>query len=430
MANIENLLTRRFIHTTEKKWTSLSTEAQKQYDNSIVFIKSSTEGIGYAIYTQGHTFYTDDVTADNLLAKLKAGDNISLDIVEEGGVRKVQITGTAYTLSTTAVDNGAKLTFTGSVNGKDGKPLSVNEFSIVGSGDAKVTVEGSTVTIDAVEYKGQNAIEIAKEVVDSKETGDKLVTLKIDSTDKFLSQSTSGLKADIEVAYDSTTNYLYLKGRTVDGKALTTTGFDASAFVKDSFLESAAFVTISGGKDGEVETGKADGEYLKLVFNIVDTDTDPEKVNSTNTVYLPVGDLVKTGTMDFKGDTKEFTFDPTVGKYVDGANLADALNELDADLDATLAEGTTKDANEVVVVTGLTQTNGLITSVDSAVVVNKTYVDEAITNAEGALSLENGENASYVFGIKNGENEDQDGYVNASEVAAILNAAWAWGEIK
>lgn len=434
MANIENLLKRRFLYTTETKWTSLSTTEQKQYDNSIVFIKSSKEGIGYAIYTQGHTFYTDDVTADNLLAKLKAGDNISLaKVTDEDGVEKVQITATdtTYTLTTTAITNGAKLTFTGSVNGEDGKPVSVNEFSIVGSGDTTVTNSGNTVTIDTVEYKGQNAIAISEKDAD----GDKTISLTINPNDKVLSQDATGLKTTLTLNYDSTSNKVQLLGNTV-GDTNLISEFDASAFVKDAFLKSAELVN---------NDGKNDGKFLKLTFHTVDTDGDPA-TPTEEIVYVDVKDLFS----EISGDATSFsvvefeegayTVKNTLGTLTvaetgvitvtDGlatttqvkTAVDGAIAALDADLDAVKADGA--DENEIAVVTGVTQVDGKITAVDSGLAATKTYVDNKVSGAEGELSLTNSANG-YVFAAV----EDKDGYVKASEVAAILNAAWAWGEI-
>lgn len=112
-------------------------------------------------------------------------------------------------------------------------------------------------------------------------------------------------------------------------------------------------------------------------------------------------------------------------------NVANIINGLDSDVDARVyneqgtglaefAEG------EIAVVTGVTQYNGRITSVDSAAVVTKTYVDNAIedaTPATGTVSLTNGEKGSYVFA------EEVAGYVTAENMAAIMNEAWSWGTI-
>lgn len=112
-------------------------------------------------------------------------------------------------------------------------------------------------------------------------------------------------------------------------------------------------------------------------------------------------------------------------------NVANIINGLDSDVDARVyneqgtglaefAEG------EIAVVTGVTQYNGRITSVDSAAVVTKTYVDNAITAATpatGTISLTNGEKGSYVFAAETA------GYVTAEHMAAIMNEAWSWGSI-
>lgn len=59
--NLEDVLKRRFIHTTESVWSKVSESDKTKFDDKIVFIKSDNEdGVGRAIYTQGHTFNTDD----------------------------------------------------------------------------------------------------------------------------------------------------------------------------------------------------------------------------------------------------------------------------------------------------------------------------------------------------------------------------------
>lgn len=112
-------------------------------------------------------------------------------------------------------------------------------------------------------------------------------------------------------------------------------------------------------------------------------------------------------------------------------NVANIINGLDSDVDARVyneqGTGLAEFADgEIAVVTGVTQYNGRITSVDSAAVVTKTYVDNAITSATpatGTVSLANGKGGSYVFAAETA------GYVTAENMAAIMSEAWSWGTI-
>lgn len=289
--------------------------------------------------------------------------------------------------------------------------------------------------------------------------------LKLSLTDGKVGLVDDGLAAD-----------LTSKNITLETAATATEGYLKTYVLKQGATEIGKIdlpkeLVVTGG---EVITAEEDNAELKLVKG--------EKylkltiANQTNPVYIAVKDLVDVYTsgngitisnsneisvklhendnyLGFDADKCLVTkvgelhvmdVQETDGSYYSGAavktsglatveNVANIINKLDKDIDAVvydegkpavLADG------EIAVVTGITQHNGRITSVDSAAVVNKTYVDSAIDNAEGTLSLENGENDStYVFGIKNDKGVEQDGYVKASEVSTILNAAWAWGTI-
>ena len=206
--------------------------------------------------------------------------------------------------------------------------------------DGKVEISSAYVN-DNTTYTGKNAIVVAQPTEDKTE-GE--VSLKIDESDIFLSQSANGLKANIEVKYDSATNYIYLEGLG-DGK---TTGFDASAFVKDSFVESVSYVD-------EDESGNK-GKFLKFVFVVVDQDGVKEFEKTTTTTYVDVTELVNT-IYDVEGDAA--TYSVVEEKVEDNGTVKFTVKN-------TL--GTLTAANGVITVTnGLATTEHIKTAVDNAI---------------------------------------------------------------
>lgn len=412
------------------------------------------------------------------------GANVAMALNGTKGI-EVIATDTKYDLGATAnATDGVDVNLTGTDKETD-------SVTFVGGSNVEVSLKDGKVEISSsfenTTYDGENAIVVTPPA--EGETEGK-VSLKIDESDLFLSQSDAGLKANIEVAYDSATNYIYLKGVGENDK---TVGFNASAFVKDSFVESVTYVD----QDAEGNTGK----FLKFVFVVVDQDGQKEFEKTTTTTYVDVTELVNT-IYDVEGDSatysvveesvKEdgtvlFTVKNTLGTIsrdnasntitVSKAGIATVgdiktvLETIDSDLDAVKAEGA--DANEIAVVTGVTQVDGKITAVDSGLAATKAYVDgkfgevkhttvsapaaegvenyatvtsednadgstnykvvvdgiddaieTAVNGAEGEITL-TADKGNYTFAAI----ENKDGYVKASQLAEVLNDAWAWGTI-
>lgn len=355
---------------------------------------------------------TKTTDGDTLSSDNKSFDVPTYTFDEFGHVSSEKLTtvtlpDTAFTDANTTydLDVTANATKGVDINLKDNDDTT-DTITLVGGSNVDVTLKDGKVEIsssyenDNTTYTGEKAIEVAQPEEGSTQGK---VTLKINSDDKFLSQDDNGLKSTIEVKYDSATNYIYLEGS--NG---STTGFDASAFVKDSFVESVAYVD----QDDNGNTGK----FLKFVFVIVDQDGQIEFDKTTTTTYVDVTELINT-IYDVEGDsvtysvveesTKEdgtvlFTVKNTLGTIsrdnstntitVSKAGLAavgdikTVLETIGSDLDAVKAEGSDKD--EIAVVTGVTQVNGKITQVDSGLAATKTYVDTAISTAIQGLDAE------------------------------------------
>lgn len=108
-----------------------------------------------------------------------------------------------------------------------------------------------------------NAIKIE----DDTEKLHRTVTLKINEEEKVLSQNHHGLKTNIDVAYNSEEQRIYLKGKngTIFGE-----GIDASIFIKDGFLESVKLIDTPEKQhefDPEGEEAHTPIPYILLKWN-------------------------------------------------------------------------------------------------------------------------------------------------------------------
>ncbi len=418
-----------------------------------------------ATFTQNFTnLKGEDVYTPSTV--LVQGENVTFTEIESVGV-EIKATDTHYNVSTSDVYTDATQTTTegvsvdllsstsnnftnadeydvkGSIEFVQGKDIKITRGT--GEDANKITIESTYVTPEETVYEGENAIVIGdKKDADGELTGDKIVSLKIADGEKILSQDTNGLKTTLTINYDSESNKVQLLGLTgADNKAQVVSEFDASAFVKDSFLVNAELV---GEKPAETEGGEPiKGQYLKFTFNVVEQ--DDQTLVSTKDVYIEAstffheteGDSTTYSVVEFNSEKGAYTVKNTLGTIsrdndkntitVSKAGLATVgdikavIETIDSNLDAVKAESA--DTNEIAVVTGITQTDGKITAVDSGLAATKTYVDNKVSGAEGEIALTS-TNGIYDFAAV----EKKDGYVKASQLADVLDAAWAWGSIK
>lgn len=105
-------------------------------------------------------------------------------------------------------------------------------------------------------YQGTNAI-----VVSEAQDGIKTISLTIDGNDKVLSQSTTGLIANINLTWNK------VEGLKLVGKGSTVIAtIPSEDFIKDGMLEDVELVQLTGGT-GANPSGLTNGTYLHFIFN-------------------------------------------------------------------------------------------------------------------------------------------------------------------
>lgn len=196
-----------------------------------------------------------------------------------------------------------------------------------------VTSTGSTITITdgddgginlevvssaLTQYVGKDAIEVGAE-----SDGQKEISLKLNATDKVLTQDASGLLANINLTW-STSDGLKLIGK--EGTVIAT--IPATDFIKDGMLEDVELVQLSEGPDTNPQ-GLADGTYLKFTFN-----TD----GGSKEIYVDVTSLIDiyTGTNGIQVSGKEISAvkDPSSEEFLEITSsgikvtgIQDAIND-------------------------------------------------------------------------------------------------------
>ena len=137
--------------------------------------------------------------------------------------------------------------------------------------DAKDYVDAQIAT-SLVQYVGQDAIAVSEG-----DEGEKTISLKLNTNDKVLTQTTDGLLANINLTWNSA-NGLKLIGK--DGTEIAT--IPAADFIKDGMLQNvelkAASVEVPVG-------GVTSGTFLVFTFN---TDAGPKVINLNVTSLIDV----------------------------------------------------------------------------------------------------------------------------------------------
>lgn len=340
------------------------------------FDSAQLESIVAAIVTnQGDIKDLQDAIADMDYTGATGGSVITQVTQEDG-----KVTATAANL--TSEDK------TVTVNGLD-LAVNIDEDTIVKDSNGKLSVSASATAVS-----GKEAIEVGNATEGGKE-----VSLKIDSTDKVLSQSDAGLLASLELKYtpksDTANGKIELIGK--DNTVIST--FDTTDFTVDGFLDSVAWSTESGkenilvftwnttaGKSAtEVDLTKyidtyTNGDGLNLAdkkFSVKIKDGDKYlTVDENGVASKGIDDAISTAVGDLEeqllGDAEELT---DFGKVEDEINdLKDSLKTTIEDLDADV----TSTGGEFVTVQ-VTEEDGVIT----AVTVTETDIaSETALNAE------------------------------------------------
>lgn len=212
----------------------------------------------------------------------------------------------------TSNDKTVKIT-----NGGDGGidlAANVDGITITVSGEGVMSVAQSALT----QYQGSNAITITGD-----DGGTKTVALKLNSTDKILTQNADGLLANLNLTW-STTDGLKLIGK---GESVIAT-IPAKDFIKDGMLEEVELSVLSEGPETNPQ-GLADGTYLHFTFN-TDGGSKEIYVNVTSLidVYTAGNGLELSGkTFSVKRDASSESF-LTVG--ANGIKLSGVQAAIDA----------------------------------------------------------------------------------------------------
>lgn len=156
--------------------------------------------------------------------------------------------------------------------------LSANTMSAISNLSANTVAADQAINhriddLENREIRGENAINVAEN------DGNHTVSLYISDEDKVLTQNVYGLKANVNLVYDSENKKIYLKGKNNE----TISEINAADFIKDGMLDSVALITATeemAVQHPELIPGEI---YLMLTFN-----TDAGKAD----VFISVKKLV------------------------------------------------------------------------------------------------------------------------------------------
>lgn len=220
----------------------------------------------------------------------------TFDAEEFGGVvyfatdsYKIYVDGIAYGIGGTVLETLKTNNFVSAVKLEDGNL--VIEFY-----DTKGEKQTSTTALAKIESGADNAIKVEHKKIqvdkeggesgekETIETQDYIISLTIDNDDKVLSQTASGLKAELSLDYSNNTLSLIGKnGAVLSSKSL-------GDLTKDRFVQSGTIVTIddSNTDAAQLEVGTV---AIKLVLK---TYSDEDGSETTTDVYIPAKSLVDT----------------------------------------------------------------------------------------------------------------------------------------
>ena len=260
-------------------------------------VQAALDAIKGKGYDEDGTYATLKAIADALTI-INGADTVEGSIAKAKKDAKdyadTQITAAVQALDVT--DSAVAKSFVTEVSETDGKIAvkrgaitSSNKTVVIGDGadggiDLKANVDGTTIVVNGqtgvmsvasaalVQYVGQDAIAVSEE-----EEGEKTISLKLNTADKVLTQTTDGLLANINLTW-SKVDGLKLIGK--DGAAIATIA--ATDFIKDGMLQNVELKTASDGQPvGDATTGT----FLVFTFN---TDSGKEVINLDVTSLIDV----------------------------------------------------------------------------------------------------------------------------------------------
>lgn len=288
-------------------------------------------------YVDGGTYATLKAIADALVKINGSGEgSISQALENAKAYTDTKISGLDKDDSAVANSFVTSVSETdGIIAVKRGAVTSSDETITIAEGDGggidlKAHVDGTTITVGEggvmsvaqsalTKYKGSEAITITGD-----DGGTKTVALKLNDSDKVLTQSTEGLLANINLTWSSTDG-LKLIGK--DSTVIAT--IPATDFIKDGMLESVDLAVLNEGT-GSNPQNLPDGTYLHFKFN-TDGGSKEIYVNVTSLidVYTAGDGLELSGGKSFsvKRDAASESF-LTVG--LDGVKLSGVQAAIDA----------------------------------------------------------------------------------------------------
>lgn len=259
-----------------------------------------------------------------------------------------------------------------SVSNLSSKDQTITLSNVVGGGiDASVNVDGKTIVKDKATGKLSAVIEKPKAIegVDAINVADNTVSMKINDTDKVLTQNVDGVLANIKLEKVTTSLPENVKERyKLVGKNNTALG-DAIDIYKDSSLKSVELVDSkpTGG-------GTTTGQFLKFVYNTANGKEDTVYVDVskflTESEFKNGFDVATSGEVSIKindNSKKILTVDAN-GLAIDSAELtkevkSSASTVADEKVNALNVVAIEKvDATKGYVKTTLSQSKGLVSN--------------------------------------------------------------------
>ena len=318
MANKIQILRNKAIAATREAAKSVLNERLATLNDGEIAIARYEEGeegkkevkvlLGFSYKAESATsatpyiFDADGIPADVQaeITKLIGSANDGSDVITIHGARNYA---KALVEALDVTDSIAENSFVASVSETDGK-ISVKKGAVTSSNKTvtitakkdeqqnltgelslDVNIDGTTIVKDSTsgvlsvassaltQYVGSNAVSVSAVSADNKKT----ISLGINTNDKVLSQSTSGLLASLSLNYDSTNKKITLAGK---GNAVISE-IATNDFVKDGMLNDAkAFlatgtsqeITFKGGKHTFTDLTKGN-HYIGFEFKTSDGTT-------------------------------------------------------------------------------------------------------------------------------------------------------------
>ena len=303
------------------------------------------------------------------------------------------------------------------------KPVtSTNKTITIGTAnglDVDVNIDGKTIVRDGssgqlsvassalVQYAGENAINVSEV---SEEGNTKTISLKLNSADKVLTQTTDGLLANLNLTWSSTDG-LKLIGKS--GTVIATIA--ATDFIKDGMLENVELKVASTGAPIE---GHTSGTFLVFTFN---TDAGSKVINLDVTslidVYTAGNGISVTGKViaaKLDGSTESFL---TIG--ADGIKLSGVQDAINVEKTRATAEET-RITDTVIGEDQLEEGK----SVMDVILENEETTQQAIEQLATAAGVLSGEQIKYTAPTVSGE------FNSTTSIMDMLNAIDAkWNTI-